>query len=1270
MRNISRNNPIRFLLCVILLVLFMSYPGSATAAPDVSANKEDSLLTDNDGDGRTDPGDSLRYTITITNSGGEAATGIDFSDTIDNNTTFVNGSIKVTPIAMDDAYETIGNTQFTINAPEGILANDMDPDGTEPIVDSLRVEGIDTAGTQGDVTVNEDGSFTYTPPAGQTGITDSFFYIVRDPDGLQSNEPGMVSIQIEDQVWYVDNSAASGGDGRSYSPFSTLLQAQSASAPGDHIFVFEGDPNATGMDQGILLKENQRLIGQGVDLVVNGKTLQTATNPPILTNTAGNVITLAGSNEVRGIVLDGGSGHGIFGDGLSGGVIVAHTDITNNAGDGIHMANITDITIDLNDLTIQDNSGHGVSLIEITDTLILKNSDITGNGGSGLYLDNSTGNGNLDIDMSGIVCSENGGPEIQVKGGAPEINYTGDITKNSGDLVNISDTIGGTLNFHFNNVTGTGGSGIRISNVNSTVNVHGATLSGSSGIDIQGGNGTYTFTSADITGVSGTAFSLSNSTAIVTYNGNIANNSGDLILIDNLGAGGAVAFQSGTVIADAGSTGIQILNSAGAVSFSAYAAGSASDPLTSDAVNLSGNTGTVNFADISLYTSGAQGIFANGGNLNISNGAVDSTNGPAIDISETALGITLAGVWVENNNGKGINLINNTGTAHFDSLTASTTNGAGIVAINTGTVNVINGSLEGSAGAAADIDNTLINMNLTTISSTNSPTQGIDLTNLADGSVLNVSGNTLVSDASDKGIRIDTAGPGTDIDFGEVEIAQRNEIGLLIKDAHGNVDYGATTIPNPKNAGGYGIRVENSSADVTFESVDISDTVTTVAQAESLGIPINEGNGDGIFLINNTGSFNLNGGTIRDSDGDGIDIRNSANIFLDGVTITNTGNDGIQAIDMTGTNTVSACTITRFTGHGNANGMTIYGTNAGTMSLTVSSSLFSNEDWDGGNAGIFLEARSDYQATLVVDDAGGAVNDSIFEKITGSAIVTAAIDSSNVTTRIRDSIFRNAHGVLGNNAIDITAGGNATVGFIVEGNKIENLMRVSTFAGAVGFGSTSSRKMTGKIRNNDLDDTKGSGFASIISGSSNPSLDVTINNNHADNVARYGLRVRLDDTASGTVRAAGNRLGTLNPVGNDSSTRDGIEIRSRNNTGDYYVSLKSNEVVTDGSIGKAIDIDSEDNASIYLAVTEGNFFQNIGSGPDFDAETEDPGSEICLKLTGHNSRTFDLAETAGNFMVENLSIIETLNPGATINKGPGIDNSTGCPSHPDEPADP
>lgn len=78
---------------------------------------------------RSPPGDTLRYTITIQNTGDQNATNAVLNDTIDNNTVFVPGSLQTTPIARNDSYSTVGNVQLT---PVGssVLQNDSDPDGS------------------------------------------------------------------------------------------------------------------------------------------------------------------------------------------------------------------------------------------------------------------------------------------------------------------------------------------------------------------------------------------------------------------------------------------------------------------------------------------------------------------------------------------------------------------------------------------------------------------------------------------------------------------------------------------------------------------------------------------------------------------------------------------------------------------------------------------------------------------------------------------------------------------------------------------------------------------------------------------------------------------------------------------------------------------------------------------------------------------------------------------------------------------------------------
>ena len=67
-----------------------------TPAPAIAAQKTDDLARDADGDGAPSPGDTLRYTIVVRNTGNGPATGVALNDTPDSNTTLVAGSVTTT----------------------------------------------------------------------------------------------------------------------------------------------------------------------------------------------------------------------------------------------------------------------------------------------------------------------------------------------------------------------------------------------------------------------------------------------------------------------------------------------------------------------------------------------------------------------------------------------------------------------------------------------------------------------------------------------------------------------------------------------------------------------------------------------------------------------------------------------------------------------------------------------------------------------------------------------------------------------------------------------------------------------------------------------------------------------------------------------------------------------------------------------------------------------------------------------------------------------
>jgi hypothetical protein len=86
------------------------------------------------------------------------------------------------PTTTDDTYTVAANGTLTVDVTHGVLANDADPDGDPLIIcDQPRLEHHEVmlAPRNGTVTMNADGSFSYTPNAGFVGV-DTFYYCIED----------------------------------------------------------------------------------------------------------------------------------------------------------------------------------------------------------------------------------------------------------------------------------------------------------------------------------------------------------------------------------------------------------------------------------------------------------------------------------------------------------------------------------------------------------------------------------------------------------------------------------------------------------------------------------------------------------------------------------------------------------------------------------------------------------------------------------------------------------------------------------------------------------------------------------------------------------------------------------------------------------------------------------------------------------------------------------------------------------------------------------
>jgi uncharacterized repeat protein (TIGR01451 family) len=156
------------------------------------------------------PGGTINYTATITNNGAASpaddATNLNFSAPLDANTTLVGGSVHASPIAFNDTYNWVGNTQLdtVARALPAVTANDVAvnaPAGTDTF--TLTAIGGGATALGGVVTLaSPSGAFTYTPPLGRPNIADgatvqdSFTYTITNSADPTLAGWSMVSIEL------------------------------------------------------------------------------------------------------------------------------------------------------------------------------------------------------------------------------------------------------------------------------------------------------------------------------------------------------------------------------------------------------------------------------------------------------------------------------------------------------------------------------------------------------------------------------------------------------------------------------------------------------------------------------------------------------------------------------------------------------------------------------------------------------------------------------------------------------------------------------------------------------------------------------------------------------------------------------------------------------------------------------------------------------------------------------------------------------------------
>lgn len=658
--------PVR-LSAILLGVLLCTGTFSLQAQTIPTPPQTDEIIIDNGTPGKADPGDRIRYKVTIENTHPSApANGVQLNAAPDIRTTLDNTTFRTTPLAINDAYSVIGNVGITVPAANGLLLNDYDDD--IPGLDVMAVSNVATT-AGGIITIAADGGFSYNPPSGFEGA-DTYQYTLidgNDADGagpIPGTDVGTITFTVSGMIWFINNNAPAcmSNCGRLSNPYNSLAAFNTANNgmglnPKDNhnIFIYE---SATAYTGGIVLRNGQRLFGQDATATLaamTGLTLPMFSNPlpttnpggtlATITNAAGDGVGLASGNTLRGFTVGACLDFGMenLAAGTVGNLTISEVDIVNTTGGGFKVGNGGALTVTFG--TLSSNGGlNGISLNTSTGTFTATGGTIT----------NPTGTG------------------VEIINGTVTFTYGGAISVNTGLAVDIDNHDSNNTTFT-GNITSTG-MGIRIQNC---------------------GGGTKIFSGASkslTTGANAAVNLVSNAGATINFNG------GGLVINTTTGAGFS-ATMGGTVNVTGVTNTITKSGNGNALNIANVNAGASSITFasinvtggTGTAISITTSTGTKNLGDVDVARGGGgTGILASAaGTLNTSDGTINSGNQIAIDIDNAALNVVLTSVSA-NGAANGIEVSNTTGSFNINGVGTTNATGGTIQNITTRGASFIN----------------------------------------------------------------------------------------------------------------------------------------------------------------------------------------------------------------------------------------------------------------------------------------------------------------------------------------------------------------------------------------------------------------------------------------------------------------------------------------------------------------------------------------------------------------------------------------------------
>ena len=419
----------------------------------------------------TGSGPNLAFTVTagalpagLTLSSGGTLTGTPTTTGVFNFTIAATGecsasgsySLTIAPEARDESFASaVGNTQLSVGAGTpatpavavsgSVLANDAG-------IGALMAGPASIASSNaGQVAMNANGSFLYTPAAGFGGPSDTFSYTLTDGNGV--TDTATVTISFSGLVWYV-NAAAGAGDGRSHSPFNSMTAAAAAAQVGQTIYVHQGSPAGA-----FALKTGQRLWGAGAPFSLGGLAIP-ATASPVLTGT----VTLASGGSVSALTVNAGGMAAIAaGPALTGAAALNGVSITGGAT-GLTITGVNAPAT----IVVTGGSFSGVTGAEVHidggTAAVNIGATITSSTGRSVDVRSRTGG---SVTFTGAIADTGAGVLLNNNAGS-SIAFTGGLTLSTGANDAFTATGGGTVTATqdnttvVNTITTTAGSALRV----------------------------------------------------------------------------------------------------------------------------------------------------------------------------------------------------------------------------------------------------------------------------------------------------------------------------------------------------------------------------------------------------------------------------------------------------------------------------------------------------------------------------------------------------------------------------------------------------------------------------------------------------------------------------------------------------------------------------------------------------------------------------------------------------------------------------------------